>query len=177
MMTTPRRMSLPSSLATKEGQRIQVPEGGELVCYRTEGDRLILKVEYSREMMVKLSASIFCHQRPLRLAVIADEMPELLGCPNPIPACGTLPDQEPPAEPSDHLPSFRLFTPLRGPVTSANEEMRTLSSQRELEKRLMDFSMSSPSGGYPWGGFETPMQARGDLRNPRFTMDSINTDI
>uniref|UniRef100_A0A8R1DZD7 Uncharacterized protein n=1 Tax=Caenorhabditis japonica TaxID=281687 RepID=A0A8R1DZD7_CAEJA len=181
---TPRRMSwLPPNLATEEGQRIKVPEGGELLCVRNADNRLTLKVVYSREMMVKLSTSIFCHLRPPQLAQVADELPELLGIPHPIPPTSSPPPStSPSAETLEPLsaaaaaaaaPSpLRIFSPLRGPVTPADDKMRMLNSQREVQNRLLDMS-GSPAfvvGAPPRSShFETPLREMIELRNPRFT--------
>ncbi|CAP24309.2 Protein CBR-HPO-5 [Caenorhabditis briggsae] len=124
-----------------EGQRTQVPEGGELVCYRNEENQhLFLKVEYSRETMIKLSSSILCHQRPTGLKQIAEEMPELLGLPHPIPMTASSPILEHSSNHKinsyhEHSPCH-LFSPVRGPVTEADEASRVLSNQRELQKRI-----------------------------------------
>lgn len=169
----PPRMNL---LASKEGQRTQVPEGGELVCYRNKDDQhLFLKVEYSRETMIKLSSSIFCHQRPTGLKQIAEEMPELLGLPQPIPT--TAPTLN--LETSHHHPQVNsgyyepspchLFSSVRGPVTEADEASRTLVNQRELQRRLQQMALQgelSPSL-FSMDGFETP--AVRNIRNPQFT--------
>lgn len=176
-MTSPvsRRTSL---LTSKEGQRTQVPEGGELVCYRNKDDQqLFLKVEYSRETMVKLSSSIFCHQRPSGLKQIAEDMPELLGLPHPIPV--TAPALH--LETSPHCPqnqlnsgyyehfSCHLFSPFRGPVTEADEESRNVSNQRELQRRLQQMTSRgelTPSE-FSVDDFETPAMC--NIRNPQFT--------
>lgn len=173
------RMSL---LTSREGQRTQVPEGGELVCYRNEEDQhLVLKVQYSRETMIKLSSSIFCHQRPDGLKKIAEEMPELLGLPQPIPATAlpppSLESQFPFNQPNSSFANsaysrinspVHLFSPLRGPVTEADETVRNFISQRELQKRFQNISLPgdlSPTG-YLIECSETPHH---EIRNPQFT--------
>ncbi|CAA93094.1 SH2 domain-containing protein [Caenorhabditis elegans] len=175
-----RRMSLPPVLAKKEGERIQVPEGGELVCYRNQEDQhLFLKIEYSRETMIKLSSSVFCYARPTGLKEVSDELPELLGLPHSIPLTDSPPNFECLPEPLAHVSGCNshfsmnhpppLLSPLRGPVTEADEAMRTLSSHRELQKRLQNMSMRgelSPSGCLV-DSCDTP--AIRQIRNPQFT--------
>ncbi|EGT37866.1 hypothetical protein CAEBREN_11966 [Caenorhabditis brenneri] len=168
-----------SLLTSREGLRTQVPEGGELVCYRNEEDQhLVLKVEYSREMMIKLSSSIFCHQRPNGLKQIAEEMPELLGLPQPIPPTAFPPllDSQVPspqlclanATYSKMNSPVHLFSPVRGPVTEADETVRNFISQRELQKRFQNMSLSGESSPtrYLIECSETPCR---EVRNPRFT--------
>ncbi|KAF1757916.1 hypothetical protein GCK72_014373 [Caenorhabditis remanei] len=111
--------------------------------------------------MIKLSSSIFCHQRPTGLKTVAEEMPELLGLPQPIPLTSDITS----LDSTIHHPC-RIYTAVRGPVMEANETNRMLSNHRELQKRLLNMSLQGESG-YFIDCFETP--AAREIRNPQFT--------
>uniref|UniRef100_A0A1I7TDA4 Protein aurora borealis n=1 Tax=Caenorhabditis tropicalis TaxID=1561998 RepID=A0A1I7TDA4_9PELO len=132
--------------------------------------------------MVTLSSSIFCYQRPSGWKQVAEEMPEILGLPEPIPLTSCLPSLHLLFEPCEsqsssayYSPSSRnesslhLFSPVRGPVTEADEAMRNFLSHRDHQKRLQTMALpeESSSSGCMTDYYESPSVR--EIRNPQFT--------